>query len=147
MSNAFTVRFPHSDKNAIIIDVAIEFVLPYENKKLSVTVKALIDTGANGSCISRRLASACRLERVSAMRILAAQGRSIAPVYEVDFRLPNGSVFQKIPVMEVAGSPSFDAIIGMDILTKSDFAVSNVDGNLIFTMRIPSENKEIDFCK
>ena len=147
--NTFTCRFPHSEHNAVILDVEIRFVLPFEDdeKKLAVKLKALIDTGATGSCISHRLATACRLEQISAVQIFSAQGASVSPLYEVDIVLPNGSVFEKITVMEVAGSNNFDVIIGMDILTRCDFAISNVNGEMVFTMRIPSSNKAIDFTK
>lgn len=145
--NTFTHRFPHSEHNAVLLDVEVRFVLPFEDdeKQLSVKLKALIDTGATGSCISRRLAAACRLEQISAVQIFSAQGASVSPLYEVDIVLPNGSTFEKVSVMEVAGSNNFDVILGMDILTKCDFAISNVDGEMIFTMRIPSSNKVIDF--
>lgn len=148
MKNSFTCIFPHSEQNAIIIDVKISFHLAFEDsdKTFSVKAKALIDTGAQGSCISRRLASACRLEQISAMKILSAQGESIVPVYEIDFTLPNNAKFCQIPVMEISGNKNFDIIIGMDILTKCDFAVSNPNNNLVFTMRTPPEKSPIDFC-
>lgn len=148
MQNSFTCCFPHSDRNAIIIDIEISFRLAFEDssKVFSVKSKALIDTGAQGSCISRRLASACRLEQISAMKILSAQGESIVPVYEIDFSLPNNAKFSQIPVMEISGNKNFDIIIGMDILTRCDFAVSNPKSNLIFTMRTPPEGTPIDFC-
>lgn len=149
MANNFTCQIPHSNGNAIIIDVIIAFCLQFEDsaKEISVKVKGLVDTGASGSCISQRLVSACRLEKLSALKIISAQGASIVPVYEVDMILPNNTRFNRMSVMEVATSGKFDVIIGMDILSKCDFAVSNSGENLTFTMRFPTAKTPIDFTK
>ena len=76
----YTCCYPYSQKNAVIVDS--EFITEIEaadtSKIIQIKVKALIDTGANGTCISRRLASACNLERVSVMKIVSAQGTGLA---------------------------------------------------------------------
>ena len=44
------------------------------------------------------------------------------------------------------GKQKIGMLIGMDIISKGDFAVSNFDGNTVFTFRYPS-NSEINFVK
>ena len=143
----YTKCFPYSNKNAIIVDS--EFCTEIENndetKYLQVKVKALIDTGANGTCISHRLASACNLERVSVIKIISAQGTGLAPIYKADIKLPCGTIFQNILVTEVAGSEKFDIIIGMDILSKGDIALTGSSEGIVFSMCFPSRQRPIDF--
>ena len=132
---------------AIILDVEliVSAIIEKEEKTVSIKTKALVDTGANGSCISSRLASACHLRPVSAMKMISAHGMSVAQVYEVSMKLPNDIQFSNIPVVEVAGSKAFDIIIGMDILTNCDFAFSSDDKESCFSLRIPSAKSLIDF--
>ena len=141
-------KFPVQTR-AIILDVEllVSTIIEKEENTISIKTKALVDTGANGSCISNRLVSACRLHPVSAMKMISAQGMSIAQVYEVSMILPNGIQFSAIPVVEVAGSKAFDIIIGMDILSSCDFAFSSDDQESCFSLRIPSAKKLIDFTE
>ena len=145
----FTCCYPYSLKNAIIIDS--EFCTEIETadgaKIIQVKVKALIDTGANSTCISHRLASACNLERISVMKIVSAQGTGLAPVYKADIKLPCGTLFQDVLVTEVAGSENFDIIIGMDILSQGDIALTGSKEGLVFSMRFPSKLEPVDFKK
>ncbi len=149
MHEAFTCRIPNSHKSAVIIDTEITIgIPPRENPKYaSIKLKALIDTGANGTCISHRLALACHLEPVSIMKIISAQGESVVPVYKADLKLPTGTSFSNILVTEVAGSENFDAIIGMDILSQGDIALTSDKDGLVFSMRFPSKKEPIDFTR
>lgn len=148
--NTYTLKFPKSPKNAVIINIEVGFNLNYDNevKYAVLKTKALIDTGANATCISSRIAKGLRLENVSSMKISSAQGVSLVPVYEMDLTLPCGTKFSKVAVLEVAGSPNFDVIIGMDILSCGDIALTNDDSDgLVFSMRFPSKKEPIDFSK
>jgi len=147
MYKTYTCCYPYSQKNAVVIDS--EFCTEIETsegeKHIEIKVKALIDTGANGTCISRRLASACNLERISVMKIVSAQGTGLAPVYKADIKLPCGTMFQNVLVTEVSGSDNFDVIIGMDILSRGDIALTGSNEGIVFSMRFPSKNEPIDF--
>ena len=79
--------------------------------------------------------------------MISAHGMSIAQVYEVSISLPNDIVFPTLSVVEVEGSRLFDVIIGMDILSKSDFAFSANNSDSCFSMRLPSKNELIDFTE
>ena len=147
-TKSFSIRLP-LNAPAIIIDA--ELFIPVIDQKIEKTVsiktKALIDTGANSSCISERLANACRLRPISAMKMISAHGMSIAQIYEVSVKLPNEILFESVTVVEVSGSKSFDVIIGMDILSKGDFVYSSNEETACFSMRIPSAKELIDFSK
>ena len=145
-TNTISLKYP-LQPSALLVDVelVVSAIIDRQEKNISIKTKALIDTGANGSCISRRLASACRLKPISVMKMISAHGMSIAQVYEASIILPNGVSFSSVPVVEVSGSKSFDVIIGMDILSKCDFAFSSNDEKACFSMRIHSAKKLIDF--
>lgn len=147
-TKSFSIKLPVNTP-AIIFDVELHIPVIDGNfeKIIAVKSKALVDTGANSSCISKRLASACQLRPVSALKMISAHGMSIAQVYEVSISLPNDTVFSSLSVVEVEGSRLFDVIIGMDILSKSDFAFSLNNNESCFSMRIPSKKEVIDFTK
>ena len=147
-TKSFSVRIP-LNAQAIILDVELHIPVIDGNseKIISIKTKALVDTGANSSCISKRLASACSLRPVSALKMISAHGMSIAQVYEVSISLPNDVVFPSLSVVEVEGSRLFDVIIGMDILSKSDFVFSSDNEKSCFSLRIPSKNELIDFSR
>ena len=143
----YSCLFPYSQKNAVIVDsiFCTEIDNSNESKYIEVKVKALIDTGANGTCISHRLASACNLERVSVMKIVSAQGSGLAPVYKADIKLPCGTLFENVLVTEVAGSDNFDIIIGMDILSHGDIALTGSKEGIVFSMCFPTRNQPVYF--
>lgn len=47
-------------------------------------------------------------------------------------------VFNNLRVLKIEKHDVFDIIIGMDIISKGDFAVSNLNGKTSFSFRIPS---------
>lgn len=131
----------------MIVDVELGFYVKVKDKYkyVYITLKALIDTGATGSCISRRIAETCNLRRISFVKLTSVQGESILPVYEADIKLPFGADFMNVPLTETEGSKHFDVIIGMDILSRGDFALSSDNDSLVFSIRFPSQKEPIDF--
>ena len=148
---AFTVQISENHRHAVVIEIKVCLSVNIAEfsgmTKIEFTTRALIDTGANRSCMSRRLVSVCNLEPISYMSVRSAQGISEANVYSVDFTLSSEMQFCNIPVMEFSGGSDFDVIIGMDILSQGDIAITNAKNQMFFSMRIPSADKHIDFTK
>ena len=67
------------------------------------------------------------------------------PIYHVDLLLYNNVQIADVRVglVEVR---DIDVLIGMDIINRGDFAVSNRDGSTTFSFRIPSI-ESFDFVK
>ena len=69
MAHAFTYKVPDNKKKSILILVKIGVHPPInsfpENKKVLLDAKALVDTGASGSCISKQFANAIHLPVIS----------------------------------------------------------------------------------
>ena len=69
----------------------------------------------------------------------------MAETYLVNIYLPNGVAISNVHVTkaELIGA---DILIGMDIINQSDFAVTNFNGNTMFSFRMPSK-AHIDFVR
>jgi hypothetical protein len=101
---------------------------------------ALWDTGATNSLITKDTAEALELIPVGVGTIHHGGGQSQSNRYLVNYYLPNEVVVKGVLVNECATiqDGSFGTIIGMDIITRGDFAITNVNGNTCVSYRIPS---------
>lgn len=106
---------------------------------------ALWDTGAEISAISANVVSALGLIPFSSALSFHAGGSKPTNLYKVNIMLPNGVGFHTLTVME-AVLKDCDVLVGMDIITRGDFAITHSDGNTTFSFRIPSV-ETIDFEK
>src|SRR5690606_24653632 len=104
----------------------------------------LWDTGATNSCITRSTAQALGLSPISKTIVQHAKGQTVSNVYLVNIYLPNNVAIQHIRVTECADNGTWGVIIGMDIITMGDFAITNVSGKTVFSFRFPSR-EQIDF--
>lgn len=107
--------------------------------------QALWDTGATRSAITRNVVGPCDLVPTTFTDVHHAGGlaRNV-PVYLVNVGLPNRVQFLGVEVTEMSLPKGIDVVIGMDIVTRGDFAVTNRDGRTTFSFRIPSQS-HIDF--
>ena len=103
--------------------------------------KALWDTGANCCCISYDLVKRLNLKPIGAMPIATPSGTAIYNKYMIDIELPNKIELKDVTVCESEiGSQKLDLIIGMNIINKGDFAISNFNGMTKFSFRIPTSS-------
>lgn len=107
--------------------------------------QAIWDTGATNSVISEKIARELGLQPVTFALVRGATGTAKKPVYLVNVVLPNHVGFPQVRVTEAADLAGCDVLIGMDIITAGDFAVTNVGGKTVFSFRCPSA-EAIDFC-
>lgn len=107
----------------------------------SVEVLALWDTGATSSCISEGVASQLKLVPTGYIPMHTPSGQNIAKTYLVDVTLPNDVHISNLKVCDSKiGDQGIGMLIGMDIINKGDFAVSNHQGKTVFSFRMPSES-------
>ena len=106
------------------------------------------DTGATGTVITKRVANDCGLKPITMCQVRGVHEVKLANVYLINIRLPNNVEFIELHAVEANGllGENKDVLIGMDIIGKGDFAVSNFQGKTTFTFRMPSQAK-IDFVK
>jgi len=106
---------------------------------------AIWDTGASGTVISQKVINECGLKPISIAMVNTANDTRLSSVYFASIFLPNHVYFPQLRVIEGTISEA-DVLIGMDIITRGDFAVTNSDGRTTFSYRWPS-TKRIDFVE
>lgn len=107
--------------------------------------QALWDTGATGSAVSQRVVSDCSLDPIGMARVHGVHGEADALVYLVNILLPANVGIAQVRVTD-ADLGDLDVLIGMDIITRGDFSVTNAAGHTQFSFRVPSQ-KHIDFVE
>lgn len=112
--------------------------------KKSMKCTALWDTGATNTVITKKIAQALGLVQTGVALVNHAAGQSFKPKYVVNIMLPNNVGISYVEVTE-GDLTGEDVLIGMDIITKGDFAITNVGGKTTFSFRIPSI-ETIDYC-
>ena len=109
--------------------------------------RALWDTGATGSCISQGLAQFLNLSPVDMCRVHGVSGVHTSRVFVVDILLPSNFVVKNLRVSEFLDNGNFELLIGMDVITLGDLAISNKDGNTMVSFRTPPSDNPIDFVE
>ena len=128
------------------VSAAFDPNAPPNPQLASESTKALWDTGASKSVISRAVVKALDLTPTGATNVSHAGGMSVSPTYLVNFYLPNGVGMVGFLVTEFAGTGDFGAIVGMDVITIGDFSVTNVAGQTWMSFRTPSM-ESIDYVQ
>ena len=116
-------------------------VLPPQLKEYT----ALWDTGAMGSVIDRTVVQELGLKPTGNAKVYHANGESIVNTYSINIALPNGVTFPALRVTEGQLNGT-TVLIGMDIISQGDFAVTCKEGMTTFSFQIPSTH-EFDFVK
>lgn len=112
-----------------------------------IQTEAIWDTGATNSVITENCAKKLNLPIVSNAVVNGVHGSKNSNVYYLNITLHNEQITIKSKVTECSKLSPDDQIgvlIGMDIISRGDFSLSNYGGNTVMTFRIPSLQK-IDF--
>ena len=133
LASAFVIREP-GIRDTLKSDVTIHY------NGNSITVKALWDTGANVSCVSEDVVSKLGLVMTGIVPRSTPSGHDVANTYLVDVTLPNNVHVPGLRVCDSKiGDQGIGMLVGMDIINKGDFLVSNYNGKTVFSFRMPSE--------
>lgn len=106
---------------------------------------ALWDTGATSSVLTSATVKELKLTPIGTTTLNHAGGSDLSNTYLVNFFLPNHVLVYGVVVSEckdIAGN--FGAIIGMDIITRGDFSITNFENQTCLSFRFPSK-KQIDY--
>lgn len=147
--HAFTLSFNGRSQrliSPIMISSAYKFANPPNPIPPQTQANALWDTGASCSFITKRLADKLGLISVSVGQVNHAGGTDTSNKYIVNLVLPNQVQFEGLFVNECKMDDAIDLIIGMEVITLGDFALTNVGGKTLFSFRIPSK-ESVDFVK
>ncbi|MCM1066385.1 MAG: SEC-C metal-binding domain-containing protein [Muribaculaceae bacterium] len=142
---SFTVEYRSLVPQLITECGVCEAYIPIPGKTAPKVFKfqALWDTGATCTTISENVVRSLGLIPIGFGDVSHAGGVRKAGLYRVNIALPNG--LQSAPMKVLDGVlHGFDILIGMDIISQGDFAVTHSDGKTTFSFRLPSMEK-IDF--
>ena len=106
-------------------------------------VGAVWDTGATISVVTESVVKEIGLERIDEVEQNTANGKRIAGVYLVNIYLPNRVAFPGIRVLD-GDIFDTDMLIGMDIITQGDLAITHKFKKTWLTFQVPSSHT-IDF--
>lgn len=148
--HAFTTKSEGRIREIITdIGVSLPFIeddIPQSDNRILRT-KALWDTGATNCVVTKQTAKELNLKPISVTKVSHADGISLANVYLVNIYLPNNLVVPSVRVTECADNAgNFGVIIGMEVITMGDFAITNVETKTTVSFRIPSI-KTIDYVQ
>ena len=134
MCRSFTYNYTGITK-LLITDAEIE----HKGKKEKIEV--LWDTGCNISVIDKKLAEKLNLQSVGdGFLDTITHDKVPSKKYKINLLLSDHIEFPDIEVID--GEPkSCDMLIGMDIISQGDLAVSNYKGKTTFIFRKPSLGK------
>jgi len=87
--------------------------------------------------ITQDVIATCDLKPTGMTRVHGVTGEHHAETFLVNIRLPNNVAFFGIQVTrgDIRGA---QVLIGMDIITHGDFSFTNLNGNTVFSFRVPS---------
>lgn len=113
----------------------------------SMQTKGLWDTGATGSVITKSTASALGLQSLGKRLVRGVHGVKEVNEYFVNITLDNKNITLNARVTEceeLSIDRSIGMLIGMNVITKGDFSITNFRNNTTMSFRVPSL-QEIDF--
>jgi len=108
-------------------------------------VGAIWDTGATTTSISKKLVEILKLIPIAKTIVHSIHDAREVNVHSVDIILPNRVEVFNLQVTEAANLGKYDVLIGMDIITLGDFAITNANKRTFFSFRYPSDYKHIDY--
>lgn len=145
MTHAFTTKY---ETLSVILRSEVQIGPAFDHKSspppTQYTFNGIWDTGATASAITENVVKKCGLKPTGMVQVKTAGGIvNNAPTYLVSLMLPNKVGFTSLRVTELP-IESADILIGMDVIVRGDFSVTNYQGRTVFSYRIPSIER-IDF--
>lgn len=130
-------RYYPNISDSIVTDLSIENPFNGSSEK----TQGIWDTGATNSCISESLAKKLKLAPIQRATVLGVHGSEEVNVYYITITLPNENIKINVPVTEckeLSKDKSICMLIGMDVITKGDFCITNLNGKTVMSFRVPS---------
>jgi hypothetical protein len=113
----------------------------------TLSYRGIWDSGATGTAITQKIVTELKLLPSGKTTVSTAKGLATdVNTFLVNIGLPNSVWVIGITATLAKLSPDTDLLIGMDIISLGDFAVSNNNGRTRMTFRTPSL-RNIDFVE
>jgi hypothetical protein len=95
--------------------------------------------------ITQNVVDKCGLKPTGIQKVRGVHGEGLTQAFLVNIEIPPNTGFSAIAVTLGDLGTDIDLLIGMDIINRGDFAVTNKDGKTVFSFRYPSMER-IDFA-
>ena len=128
---------------AILSDAYIFEAIDLDNEEPSnhfFTSNAAWDTGAEITIISPRVVEALHLKPMTQTTVMGIGGDEKVNVYKIHIGLPNDFLYEDL-IVYCSDIDDYDILIGMDLISLSDFFLTYVDGNNRFCFQMPATGK------
>ena len=129
------------------VGVSLPFVGdPKLQQNLSIKqFKGVWDTGATGTVVTKKVIDELGLKPTGQTDVYTANGQMTTNTYLVNIHLPMNLNIRSVIVTE-GNLRGTDLLIGMDIITLGDFAITHTNGKTKMTFGFPPI-ESIDFVK
>jgi len=107
---------------------------------LFCTDNAMWDTGATCCLVSKKIVEALNLQPIGkgGLSDASSEDYSETDIYLVHIALPTGQIVKNVEAM-FTPSQDYDFVIGMDIITQGDFAITSKDQQTVFSFQRPAK--------
>lgn len=117
----------------------------YKNDNNIIPIKAMWDTGSSGTVISSDLVKKLGLSPIGKSMVKSSGSSFKSGVYNLELLLAEKQIFRlQVTESDQLNNSDMDVLIGMDVITLGDFAISTVGEEICFSFRYPSQGF-IDF--
>lgn len=106
------------------------------------TDNAMWDTGATNTLVSKSIIEKLALHPHNKAKVLTAGGIITTDTYIVHIILPTGTAELDVEVL-LNENNDYDIVIGMDIINKCDFCISNKNAKSTLSIKHPADNEII----
>lgn len=117
---------------------AVEVKEEMPSPELFRTENAMWDTGATNSLISQAIVNKLALEPYDKAYLSSASGVEVTETYLVHVLLPTGNAILDVEAL-LSDNDDYDFVVGMDIISKGDFAFTNFANKSVFSFRCPTK--------
>ena len=101
------------------------------------TESAAWDTGAEISIISPRVVATLGIKPFAETSIMGVGDDERVGVYKIHVGLPNGYLYEDL-IVYCSDIDDYDILIGMDLISQSDFFITIINGNNHFYFQLPA---------
>jgi predicted aspartyl protease len=129
------------------ISTPVELFFGSYDAHKSVAASAIWDTGATRSVIAPEIMEKLNLNIIDTEHFYAINSKLLAEIAFVSVLFPNKAVINDLRVAICPITPKTNMLIGMDIISQMDFAITNGGGQTQFSFAIPPFKSRIDFEK
>jgi len=108
--------------------------------------EALWDTGATNSVLTPKISQKLGLISVDSWYVGGINNEKSSDIVIASIALPNGTFLNDWQFV-VCDIPGADVLVGMDIISKGDFCISNARAKTLFSFVIPPYKEKISYSK